>query len=722
MTAEEVGLSPAEYQRIVEILGRAPNDLELGLFGALWSEHCSYKNSKRVLAALPNEGPAVVSGPGGNAGVVRLTEQWDVAFKVESHNHPSYVEPVQGAATGVGGIIRDVVAMGARPVALMDSLRFGLDAHSAALEDGVVEGVGRYGNAIGVPTVGGEISYGDSYAKNPLVNVLCAGLKPAALAIGSHGAKPGAGVYLMGQKTGRDGIHGASLLASRDFEDSVEAMRPTVQVGDPFTGKLLMEATLAAIATGSVLAVQDLGAAGLTSSTAETAFRSGVGMDLDLSRVPCREERMSPYDIMLSETQERMLLIVDPGEIDRVAPAVADWELELVRIGSVIAEDVLRLRWEGRIAAEVPASALADQCPVRPAPDQELLPAPAPAVIPEGWDVDEAVDLLSHPDCRSRFHIASRYDWMIQTRTVWGPSHDAAILDVGGEDSGLMLAVSGVGRWAAADAWAGGAANVTRVIRQLAIQNADPLGLTDGLNAGNPDREAVYATFVDLVAGIAAAARALSVPVTGGNVSFHNETDGRPIWPTPVIGAVGRHPRPREPWPDVIPPGFAGHVFVLINPAPSPSLGGSVWESGRGAVTAISRPRLEQEVRAYAGVRAFLRAHRELAIRSVADGGVFAAVAKMLIQAPEAIGCEMRVDDANLRARLFNEESGQMVAVMPKADAGELAAQCRSAGVEVVELGAVIAEAQWVIRSGSRTYRYEVARLAKAWRGHSERG
>lgn len=718
---EAVGLNREEKEAAARLLGREPNALEWGLFGALWSEHCSYKSSKGVLGWMPKAGRAVVSGPGGNAGVVRLNDRVEVAFKVESHNHPSFVEPVQGAETGVGGIIRDVVAMGARPVALMDSLRFGTDEHAALLRHRVVEGVGRYGNAIGVPTVGGEVFYAPGYAKNPLVNVVCVGVRDAGTAIDAAGCRPGDVLYLIGQATGRDGIHGASLLASRDFSAGDEDLRPTVQVGDPFTGKLLLEATLDAARTGAVTAVQDLGAAGLASATSELAVRSGVGLLLYLDRVPTREPHLTPYDLMMSETQERMLLALDPGRAEEALAVVRRWGLAPHLLGEATADGMLRLRYRSELVAEVPAAALVDGCPVRPAPARVR---PEPPAIPrrvEAWpDADVIRGVLAHPDVASRRAIYERYDAMIQTQTVWGPEHEAAVLDLH-QGGGLALAVAGPGRWCAVDAYAGGAGAVCAAVGRLAATGALTLGLTDGLNAGNPDKAPVYAAFSAMVAGIADAAEALAVPVTGGNVSFHNETDGVAIWPTAVIGAVGRHPDPRAPVADTIP--GAGFDLWLMNPEPHPAIGASVFEAVTGRpVSAYPRPRLTmmaEAVRLVSSLAEGADASR-MAIRYIAVGGLFTALVRMTLGAAEGLGLTVSLPPGAGPGDLFGEEAGRFVLASERGLAPWIERQAAAHGIRIVPIGESEASDGIQIRVDQRTLAWSRRALSEAWAG-SER-
>ena len=688
MNPEAVGLSVEEAREVRRLVGREPEELEWGLFGALWSEHCSYKSSKRMLSWLPKEGPDVVSGPGGNAGVVRLDDKVEVAFKVESHNHPSYVEPVQGAATGVGGIIRDIVAMGARPIALMDSLRFGEGRNALRLRHGVVAGVGGYANAIGVPTVGGEVYYGPGYDKNPLVNVLCVGVRDAGAEVGARGAKPGQTVYLIGQSTGRDGIHGASLLASRDFSAEDQDMRPTVQVGDPYTGKLLMEATLAAIRTGGVAAVQDLGAAGLASATSELAVQSGVGLDLNLDRVPCREVDMTAYDIMLSETQERMLLVLNAEYGAKALDAIAEWGLIPHAIGQVTGDGRYRLTHGGQVRADLQASWLVEGCPLAPAgrPDPTL--PPSVSSVPVSLNAESLTAILADPDCRDRRPIYQRYDSMIQTGTVWGPEHDVAVLSLKQASQGLALAVSGPGRWAAVDPYAGGMAAVALVVSRLATQAATPLGLTDGLNAGNPDKPEVKKAFEQVVLGIRDAARALNVPVTGGNVSFHNETDGEAIWPTPVIGGVGRHKRPAMPVPDVVL--VPGTALMMVNVPLVPSVAGSVWERRQGALSAFPRVRLRDLETTIAWLEMTLTQKPAVlrAVRAIADGGAWLALVRMWLGGADSLGMSVRLGDQHDGpARLLCEEPGQFLVAVSKNQVETVAHDLENRAIRAMVIG-----------------------------------
>jgi len=539
-------LTDDEYRRIEAMLGRTPTFAELGIFSALWSEHCSYKHSKRVLAQLPTTGPQVIQGPGENAGVLRLPDGWAVAFKIESHNHPSAVEPYQGAATGVGGILRDVFTMGARPVALLNSLRFGelTDARSRYLCAGVVRGIGDYGNCVGVPTVGGEVDFGSSYAGNPLVNAMCVGLvrERNLTTAAAHGV--GNVLVVVGARTGRDGIHGASF-ASEELTSDSERRRPQVQVGDPFTEKLLLEASLELIASGHIVAIQDMGAAGLTSSSAEMAARGGVGVELDLSLVPTREPGMTPYEILLSESQERMLVVVKADRMAQVAAIAAKWELGATPIGRVTDDGMYRATWGSQLVVEIPGRRLIDDCPVYDPPAEEdpriaaLRHASPPPTSPVPPPAEVLLTLLDHPPIASKRWVFEQYDSTVQAGTVLGPGGDAAVIGVRDADFGIAMTADCNARYVSLDPYEGGKAAVAEAARNVACAGARPLGITDCLNFGSPERPAVFYQFREACRGIADACRALDTPVTGGNVSFYNESPGGAVDPTPVVGMVG---------------------------------------------------------------------------------------------------------------------------------------------------------------------------------------
>ncbi len=550
----EHGLSAEEYARLLAILGREPNITELGIFSVMWSEHCSYKSSKVHLKRLPTGGPQVLQGPGENAGVVDIGDGLCAAFKIESHNHPSYVEPFQGAATGVGGILRDIFTMGARPIAVLDSLRFGPIspdqrasveevAHNRRVLGGVVGGIAFYGNCFGVPTVGGEVSFEPCYNGNPLVNVLALGIAKKDELFLARARGLGNPVIYVGAKTGRDGIHGASLLASAEFTEESQQKRPNVQVGDPFMEKLLLEACLEAMQTGAVVAIQDMGAAGLTCSTCEMASRGGTGIEIDLARVPQRETRMTPYEIMLSESQERMLLVAERGREREVLDVFAKWGLDAVEIGHVTDDTLLRVRDLGKVVAEIPAHALAEEGPMY----QRPLAPPAPRkeklfeFASEGADLTEnLLRLLASPAIASKRWIFEQYDYMVRTNTLVGPgAGDAAVVRVKETKRALALSVDGNGRWCRLDPRAGAMHAVAEAARNVACVGARPWAATNCLNFGNPEKPEVMWQFSEVVDGIAEACRAFGIPITGGNVSFYNETLGRSIYPTPVLGVLG---------------------------------------------------------------------------------------------------------------------------------------------------------------------------------------
>jgi len=561
--AAEHGLTPEEYARIQKILGRDPNFTELGIFSVMWSEHCSYKSSRVHLKRLPTSGPRVVQGPGENAGVVDIGDGLCAVFKIESHNHPSFVEPFQGAATGVGGILRDIFTMGARPIAVLDSLRFGpitpgTGAGSATPEeiarnrrifDGVVRGIGFYGNCFGVPTVGGEVQFEPSYSNNPLVNALALGIARREELFFARARGAGNPVIYAGAKTGRDGIHGASLLASAEFSEESQQKRPNVQVGDPFMEKLLLEACLEAMQTGAVVAIQDMGAAGLTSSSSEMASRGGMGIEIELERVPQRETGMTPYEIMLSESQERMLLVAERGREREVFDVFHKWGLDAVEVGRVTEDGKLRILDHGRVAAEIPAHAIAEEGPryERPMGKPTATAAEKQAKTPlvefarPGSDLTKDFrSLLASPAIASKYWITEQYDSMVRTNTQVGPGGgDAAVLRLKETKRALALATDGNGRWCSLAPRLGAMHAVAEAARNVACAGARPVAATNCLNFGNPEKPEVMWQFSEAVDGIAQACTALEIPITGGNVSFYNETLGKPIYPTPVLGVLG---------------------------------------------------------------------------------------------------------------------------------------------------------------------------------------
>jgi phosphoribosylformylglycinamidine synthase subunit PurL len=543
---ERHGLKSDEYARIVQFMGREPNLTELGIFSVMWSEHCSYKSSRVHLRTLPTEGPQVLQGPGENAGAVDVGEGLAAVFKIESHNHPSFIEPYQGAATGVGGIIRDIFTMGARPIALLNSLRFGaLDAPGTRrLLEGVVAGIAGYGNSIGIPTVGGEIVFEPQYAGNPLVNVFCLGIAKASDIIKGVASGVGNAVYYVGAKTGRDGIHGATM-ASAEFDEKSAEKRPAVQVGDPFMEKLLLEACLEVMQTDALIGIQDMGAAGLTCSTTEMGSRGGAGVEIDVSLVPQRETGMTPYEIMLSESQERMLLVAKQGREAEVERIFEKWDLHAVRIGHVTDDGLLRVKERGVVVAEIPNRALTDEAPVyhRPMskPDylREVQQLDLDALGSAGDQNAALVALLGSPTIASKKWIYRQYDHMVRTNTINLPGLGAGVVRIKGTDRALAMSVDGNGRYCYLDPRRGAMLAVAEAARNVACSGARPLAATNCLNFGNPERPEIMWQFAQAVEGIGAACRALDVPITGGNVSLYNETDGRAIYPTPTIGVVG---------------------------------------------------------------------------------------------------------------------------------------------------------------------------------------
>ncbi|MDP2858982.1 MAG: phosphoribosylformylglycinamidine synthase subunit PurL [Bacillota bacterium] len=650
----QVGLTQDEYRLIVDTLGREPNDLELGLYGGMWSEHCSYKSSKVLLKKFPTTGLRVRQGPGENAGVVDIGDGLAVVFKAESHNHPSAVEPFQGAATGVGGIIRDIFTMGARPIAMFDSLRFGEmdDARSRYLLGGVVGGIAFYGNCIGIPTVGGEIYFEDCYKDNPLVNVLCVGLVNPAKIIKGRAEGVGNSVMLVGAKTGRDGIHGASLLASQVFAESAEDKRPAVQVGDPFMEKLLIEACLEALQTGYIVGLQDLGAAGLTSASSEAAARAKNGLDLDIAKVPRRETGMTPYEVMLSESQERMLVIVKKGFEKPVTGIFARWGLDSTVVGRVTDTGMLRVLQDGVVVGEVPARSLADEGPAYQRPEKRPAYLDSAqrldlSAVPEPEDYGQALDtLLRSLNIASKEWVYRQYDHMVQVNTIVLPGADAAVLRVKGTRKAIALSTDANGRYCYLDPFVGGAIAVAESARNVVCTGARPVAITNCLNFGNPERPEVMWQFRRTIEGMAEACKALDTPVTGGNVSFYNETSGRAIYPTPLVGMLGV----MEDQDRRTTPGFksAGDMIILLGTTRE-ELGGSEYLKLVHGLVAGTPPALDLQLET-AVQAACLDAIEQGIARSAHDcseGGIAVALAECCFSAEDgAKGAEVSLEGA----------------------------------------------------------------------------
>ena len=691
------GITPEEYQRILAILGREPSFTELGIFSVMWSEHCSYKSSRVHLKQLPTEGACILQGPGENAGVVAIGDGVAVVFKMESHNHPSFIEPYQGAATGVGGIIRDIFTMGARPIALLDPLRFGplTNGKNRYLMGGVVAGIAAYGNAVGVPTVGGEVHFSESYAGNPLVNVMCLGIARADRIFLARASGPGNPVIYVGAKTGRDGIHGATM-ASETFDETSEERRPTVQVGDPFKEKLLIEACLELMAGDAILGIQDMGAAGLTCSTCEMSSRGETGIEIDLAKVPRRETGMIPYEIMLSESQERMLLVVRRGAEQRVLDVFQKWDLDAVIIGQVTSDGLMRVKDGGRVVAEIPAKALAEQGPVyrRPMQHPAYLEKTGRADLsglPLPHKLDQVLlDLLASPDIASKQPIWRRYDHMLFCNTVVEPGSDAAVLRVQGTRKGLALAADGNGRYTYLDPYEGGKLAVAEAARNVACAGARPLAVTNCLNFGSPERPEIMWQFAEAVRGMGDACRALHTPVTGGNVSFYNETLGQAIFPTPIVGMVGL----LEEIGHATTQWFKrdGDVVVLLGETRE-ELGGTEYlkvvhnrEEGRPPRLDLARERVVQQA-----CLAAIRAGIVSSSHDCSDGGLAVALAECCVTAPEhrrgatlEIPGEIRPD-----ALLFGESASRIVLSVPPDQVERLRAFAREHGVPCAVLGAV---------------------------------
>ncbi len=724
--ALDAGLTAEEYDRILSQLGREPTYAELGLFSALWSEHCAYKHSRVFLARLPQRGPHVLQGPGENAGVIDIGDGWAVVFKIESHNHPSFIEPFQGAATGVGGILRDIFTMGARPIAILDSLRFGeLDnSKTLRLVHGVVSGISWYGNCFGCPTVGGEIAFAPEYAGNPLVNVMCVGLVRADQIVRARADGPGNPVFYVGNKTGRDGIHGATM-ASATFDGHAEERRPTVQVGDPFTEKLLLEACLEVMRTGAVVGIQDMGAAGLACCTSEMPARSGTGMDVELSRVPQRETGMTPYEILLSESQERMLLVAARGREEEVRRIFAKWELEAVEIGRVTEGGELTARLNGEVVARVPVDLLAEAPKYRKPTTEpsELAERRAfdPLTLPEPSDYGDAlIDLLGSPTIASKEWAFRQYDQQVGINTVVLPGSDAAVLRVKGTRRALAVSTDGNGRQVFLDPRQGAAMAVCEAARNVCCSGAEPRGVTDCMNFGSPERPEILWQFSEAIEGISLACRALDLPVVGGNVSFYNETSGQAILPTPIIGVVGvldDASRRATQW-------FKGpgHRVALLGPA-CVSLGGSeyLWARHRRLAGRLASLDLEAERRVQRAVRAAVSAGLVTAAHDCSEGGVAVALAESCVTGRAVMGCEatlLTADRTDLA--LFGEGPSRVVVAVEAARAREFEGLMAESAIPWRWIGTTGGE-RLVIRVGPKmVVDVDAGQLGRAWRSGFE--
>lgn len=715
----KLGLTDSEYALITGQLGREPNLVELNMYSVMWSEHCSYKHSRSALRLLPGQGPRVIQGPGENAGVVDIGDGWAAVFKIESHNHPSAVEPYQGAATGVGGILRDIFTMGARPVAFLNSLRFGdlAEARSRYLLDGVVAGIGGYGNCVGIPTVGGEIYFDRCYQGNPLVNAMCVGIMPLDRLVLGRAAGPGNLVLLVGARTGRDGIHGVTF-ASEELGEASEEKRPAVQVGDPFMGKLLMEATLEAIEKRLVVGVQDFGGAGLTCALTETAARAGSGITIDLEKVPLREADMEPFEILTSESQERMLLIVEPDQLTALNEVFSRWELKPALLGAVTDDGMVTARFQGQVVARVPAESVAGGAPAyEPAGCEPAylkdLQAFKLETLPQHDQVGRILlDLLSDPDLASKEAVWRRYDYMVRTCTVQGPGGDAALIRLRETDKALAMTVDGNGRYCYIDPYRGGMLAVAEATRNLSCCGAEPVGITDCLNFGNPEKEEIYWQFRRAVEGIAEACKVLEVPVVGGNVSFYNEVDGEAIYPTPVIGAVGlledyrsfgtlAFSRPNE--------------LVCLLGAPLVSLGGSQYLKRVDLQTAgdLAELDLKFEKILQQTLRLLIKRKLVISAHDLAEGGLAVALTESALAGN--IGAEIELPGtAEVISFLFGEGPSRVLVSIARDRFAEVEQLCRAAGIPLFELGGTGGDALIIRQSGDIIMKLSLAELRKA--------
>jgi phosphoribosylformylglycinamidine synthase len=687
--AAEHGLTREEFERGVAILDRTPNLTELGIFSAMWSEHCSYKSSKIWLETLPTTGPRVICGPGENAGVVDIGDGDAVVFKIESHNHPSFIEPYQGAATGVGGILRDVFTMGARPIAILDSLRFGSPDHPRTrhLLAGVVSGIGGYGNCVGVPTVGGECEFHPSYDGNILVNAMCVGLARADRIFYSTAAGPGNLVVYVGAKTGRDGIHGATM-ASAEFGGDPGEKRPTVQVGDPFTEKLLIEACLELMEKNAIVAIQDMGAAGLTSSSVEMAGKAGLGIELDLDRVPVREPQMAAYEIMLSESQERMLMVLRPSSEVEARRIFEKWELDLAVIGRVTETGRLVLRMRGEVAADIPVAPLVTEAPIyrRPWRRPDAEPEIDPASLPDRDPLECLKRLVASPALASKRWIWEQYDHLVMGNTVKRPGGDAAVVRVSANGKALALATDCTPRYCRADPVRGATQAVAESWRNLTAVGAEPLAITDNMNFGNPERPEIMGQFVGAIDGMREACQALAYPVVSGNVSLYNETSGRSILPAPVIGGVGLIDDAHYAVDLALK--HDGDALILIGETRG-HLGCSLYLREIEGREAGPPPSVDLAAERRHGdfVRGEIRAGRVAACHDVSDGGLLAAIAEMAMAAGCGVNLEPSPADPPRNAYLFGEDQARYLIETGEPD--RMLEAARTAGIPARAVGLV---------------------------------
>jgi len=722
ITAEVIaahGLTPDEYQRVEQILGRAPNYTELGIFSVMWSEHCSYKSSRVHLRKFPTSGPRVVQGPGENAGVIDIGDGWVAAFKMESHNHPSFIEPYQGAATGVGGILRDIFTMGARPIACLDSLRFGdLDApRMKYLVDGVVRGISGYGNCIGIPTIGGETSFHRSYNGNILVNVFALGVTTRDRIFTGTASGVGNPVIYVGSKTGRDGIHGATM-ASAEFDEASEEKRPTVQVGDPFTEKLLLEACLEIMESDAVVGIQDMGAAGLTSSSFEMAGRAGTGVRMNLDRVPVRESGMTPYEIMLSESQERMLIVAKRGREDEVVRVFEKWDLNAAVVGEVTDDGFVRLFWDGEEVAAIPVGPISTEAPVYERPmsmPDRALPQLLDRQHVDDMDLTEDLfRLIASPNLCSKRWIWEQYDTTVRTNTIARPERrDAAIVRVKGTGRALAMTSDVNPLYCFLDPYEGGKQAVAEAARNIAVSGGRPVAITDCLNFGSPERPEIMGQFAECIRGISDACLALGTPVVSGNVSFYNETEGRAVLPTPTVGMVGILERDTDGCEIAFPE--AGLDIILIGETRD-EMGGSEWQQSAMPDALAAPPRVDLS-HAKSLVEFFIAAYEYRLLRNahdVSNGGLAIALAEC---AMDGVGCHIELAahaNVDAIALLFSESQGRAIVSTSQPDAVLNLAQQHN--LPAMRIGRTELAAFLIERNGIPLIRTTVPELARIWR------
>jgi phosphoribosylformylglycinamidine synthase II len=708
------GLKPDEYERFVRLIGREPSITELGIVSAMWNEHCSYKSSKKWLKTLPTKGPRVIQGPGENAGVIDIGDGQAIVFKMESHNHPSFIEPYQGAATGVGGILRDVFTMGARPIAALNALRFGDPNHPKTrhLISGVVAGIGGYGNSFGVPTVGGEVNFHPRYNGNILVNAMAVGLADADKIFYSKAEGVGLPVVYLGAKTGRDGIHGATM-ASAEFDDKAEEKRPTVQVGDPFTEKCLLEACLELMASGAVIAIQDMGAAGLTCSAVEMGAKGDLGIELDLDEVPCREEAMTAYEMMLSESQERMLMVLRPEKEEEAEAIFRKWGLDFAVVGYTT--DTLRfiVRHKGEVKADLPIKELGDEAPEYDRP-WNVPKSPAilkPDDVPAPNDLRAAIlKIVGSPDLCSRRWVWEQYDHLIQSNTAQIPGGDAAVLRIDDTGKAIAVCIDVTPRYVEADPYEGGKQAVAECWRNLTSVGADPLAVTDNLNFGNPERPETMGQLVKAVEGIGEACRALDFPIVSGNVSLYNETNGKAILPTPAIGGVGLLPdftvmatiAFKQP----------GEAIILVG-GHGTHVGQSIYLReilGRedGAAPAVD---LAAEKRNGDLVRNLIRSRQVTAVHDISDAGLVQSAAEMAL-ASAGLGALISAMD---HVALFAEDQARYVVTTTTAQAEAVLATAKAAGVPAEIIGTVTSEPSLIVEGCASISLAELRRAHEGW-------